>query len=474
MTIPRQKFMGRVATLTTSRHLSYSLPLRHNASGGYIDPCTMRRILQNHARSKKEGDFELCRGNSFDKAATTRTTPAPAGVDIAGSGVGCGSSNRSDRDRDSDNYESGTGPFGGYRMAFNKDHQLKNETSKNTTQQPVVSGFAKQDFEKFLSLSKLMEPQVMEVEEPETKPPPQPVGKTTPTPAPAKRCAASFRLEDIRKHQLGQNDDASEAPKVTLRELRETAQQETQSQPGTTSDAETTSFSSANATAKESKDFKEPSDSAEATAQPESKLSSSSSTTESDLSSFNLDNLEQALRDAKQEDQVHANEFFRMQNAYNYAKSDKTIEKGNFFTGVPAEIRNEQQKNKHYEYVIVTPSQKLIYMRNSPIKGPLNSVGASSGSTDIFSVLLNLPHPERYAKNIRKLQKRGWKCIGTGEGAPNPALPGQSPADRLLIAFEREYNPFKRYSYFLAKLTFGTLGAIGIAFLGAVIIESPF
>ncbi|ANB13898.1 hypothetical protein AWJ20_4849 [Sugiyamaella lignohabitans] len=174
-----------------------------------------------------------------------------------------------------------------------------------------------------------------------------------------------------------------------------------------------------------------------------------------------IHHLQDALKEAKADEEKHAQEMFRIENAMDYTKSvsskrPRSIESGNFFTPVNRTIASatHRKPGAAYEYIIVTPNQKFIRTRTLPFKD-------DNPRRDLFSALSEMSDPALYVKTIAKLEKANWKCIGGGG-------PGR------LLVFEREYNPIKRFSKLLLKLTGSFLGLVSLAAAVAVMIESPF
>lgn len=110
-----------------------------------------------------------------------------------------------------------------------------------------------------------------------------------------------------------------------------------------------------------------------------------------------------------------------------------------------------QKRTRHLarEYIILTPSQKIIKTSQIPLK-PEDVVLENS-----FHVISQLDRPHIYRKSISKLEKQGWKIIGGG---------GKGD----LIVFERVYNPWRRTRRRRVRIVLLTVGGVGTLVVGAL------
>lgn len=108
------------------------------------------------------------------------------------------------------------------------------------------------------------------------------------------------------------------------------------------------------------------------------------------------------------------------------------------------------------EYVILTPSQRLIRTSTSPV-----SLSTSQPAPDMLSILSQVQQPERYRKSIAKLDKQGWHLIG-------PGIKGN------LMVFEREYDVRRRRARRRAKIVLAVAAGLSVSTLGLLgFVESP-
>lgn len=164
---------------------------------------------------------------------------------------------------------------------------------------------------------------------------------------------------------------------------------------------------------------------------------------------ISLKDLEGFLKDAKKKQVSRDEEHFREERAYEIArlmnnKNARTLDKKNFFTPVDTSLTNKvsstfrfkpdekpstsssksdelffpsirSKKGLTHEFMVLTKSKKIVTEEN-----PL---GDDYHPRDLFTIFKTLGNPEKYLKQINKLEKNGgWKLIGSGGDAINKIL----------------------------------------------------
>lgn len=99
------------------------------------------------------------------------------------------------------------------------------------------------------------------------------------------------------------------------------------------------------------------------------------------------------------------------------------------------------------EYLVLTADGKEILSRENPL-------GADYVAKDIFTVLLELPAPERFRAPIARLQRLDWRLVGGG-GAHE------------MLVFLRPARPPRLVARMLRRVR-NALAAVGVVFLGMV------
>lgn len=175
-----------------------------------------------------------------------------------------------------------------------------------------------------------------------------------------------------------------------------------------------------------------------------------------------IEELDKALKAARSARIRSENEHFRQQNAFSYSSAvyhsanPRTMDRRNFFTPVYVDAfwsprfskyhhQHQPQTDMAKEYVILTPSQKIIPTNRMPFNNNHDSDGRFS--QDVFTILSQLADPEKYIRTITRLEKQGWSIIGGGG-------PGN------LVVFEREYDKKKRATRYLVQLACGLVVSV--------------
>lgn len=168
-----------------------------------------------------------------------------------------------------------------------------------------------------------------------------------------------------------------------------------------------------------------------------------------------IDDLDKTLKAARSAQIRSDNERFRLEKTFKYSSAvyynanPRTLERGNFFTPVYVDAfwssspSGSSPKAMAKEYIILTPSQKVIKTHRMPFNNH-----RSSSAQDMFSILSQLSQPEKYIKAITRLEKQGWSIIGGG---------GQGE----LVVFERLYNKKSRSTRYMIKLACGMAFSVG-------------
>lgn len=163
-----------------------------------------------------------------------------------------------------------------------------------------------------------------------------------------------------------------------------------------------------------------------------------------------IDDLDKTLKAARSARIRSDNEQFRQEKAFKYSSAvyhsanPRTLERGNFFTPVYVDSfwspRSKDKIDLVKEYIILTPNQKVIQTHRMPFN-------TERSPQDMFSILSQLSHPEKYIKAITRLEKQGWSIIGGG---------GKGE----LVVFERQYNKKTRSTRYIVKLACGLAASV--------------
>lgn len=176
-----------------------------------------------------------------------------------------------------------------------------------------------------------------------------------------------------------------------------------------------------------------------------------------------IDALDKTLKASRNAHIRYNDEKFRLRKSLEYSHTvyhspnPRTMDRGNFFTPVyrdtPWGSRETKDSDMAKEYVILTPSQKIIPTK----KRPFNQ---EKSPEDLFNILSQISNPDKYIKAISNLEKNGWSVIGGG-----------GPGD--LIVFERQFDKKKRANRFIIKLACGLSISVGSLVLIFLIIGQP-
>lgn len=182
-----------------------------------------------------------------------------------------------------------------------------------------------------------------------------------------------------------------------------------------------------------------------------------------------LESLEGFLENAKKTQDLKEEEKFREAKAYEFSKAmtdknSRTFQKHNFFTPIdeslskritssPSSIKiPEQAKPDELFFPSLKPQANLthefmVLTNNKKIVTSENPLGDDYHPQDLFTIFRSLGNPEKYLKQINKLEKNGgWKLIGSG-GDTNKILIFERFVDKEQEKKDLRKQRFRRFGW---------------------------